>query len=96
MPSKSEPQMLGYNYECTSRPTREDICILTRMLHKPYYLPHLSLLPPFGDLLLNSFVFQFYSNPGKSSSPCKKATERGEKRFCVRLVLAPPCLTLSL
>ena len=40
MPSKSEPQTLAHNYERTSRPTGEDISILTRTLHSHYYLPH--------------------------------------------------------
>ena len=79
MPSKSEPQTLVHNYECTSRPTGEDISILIRARHSYYCLPSPTLLPPLGDLLLNSLIFQFYSDPGESRSSCRKAMERSEK-----------------
>ena len=90
MPLKSEAQTLAHNYECTSRPTREDISILTRTLHSHYNLPHPPLLPPLGNPLLNSFVFQFYSDPRESSLSCRKAMERREKRLGIRLALALP------
>lgn len=86
MPSKSEPQMLAHNYECTLRPTGEDIYILTGTLHRHQYLSYSPLLPLLGALLLNSFVFQFYYDPRKSRSPCKKAMERREERLFTRQV----------
>lgn len=96
MPSKSEPQTPAHNYERTSRPTGEDIYILTCTLHKHYYLPHPPLFPPLGDLPLNSFAFQFYPDPGKSRSSCKRETERSGKRFCIRLVVALLCSAVLL
>lgn len=86
MPSKSEPQTLAHNYEYTSRPRGEDIYILTRTPHSINISPTRPCSHHLGDLLLNSFIFCFSSDPGRSRSSCKKAMERNEKRFCIRLV----------